>query len=783
MATPDLVFLRDMAVVMVAAAVTTVVFHRLRQPVVLGYLLAGVLVTILPFAVVRDRATIEVLGQLGIVFLLFSLGLEFNIGKLRKVGLTAIVAGVLETSFMVWLGYSLGRLFGLPHLTAIFLGAIVAISSTTIILKILTETKQKDEEWAQLIFGILLVEDVLAVLILTILGTAGATGDVSTFQVGTVLVKLAIFLGAALVLGLVVVPRVVSYVARFEIDEVLVVTVLGLAFGMALLANYIGFSTALGAFVMGALIAESRTARDVERKVLPIRDLFTAIFFVTVGMLLDPRAVLANWPLILAMSAAVIVGKVVAASFATFVTGHEPRTALRVGFGLAQIGEFSFVIATLALTLGVADPSIYPVAVAVSAITAFTSPLLLKLAPRAVEAFERRAPKPLYTYASLYGAWVRRLRELGRADPARVAATRAGIRTNLYGAALIGIVAIGVVSLQRIMAFLAPVVPVVLLQIAGLTVVGLVSLPFLYLFTRALRQFVRALAEAALPERVRASETGANVQHVLRRTFFLAGVVMLASLLLVIASPFVPPLPLLLVVALAVAASGVLLYGALVRFHRSVDRTLGEVLTGEGAADEAREERSEILSLIREQYPWDVKAKEVKVPDRCFCSNRSIRDLLLRSETGATLVGIHRGDEHMINPPPETVIRPGDVLVVLGEDSQVEAARELLLAPAIDSGGTTRETAQWREVVLASGSPWVGRSLGATHIRARTGATVIGIVREGERIQNPPASFKLASGDVLLVVGTAAQVARVAEIATGNHGGAGAGGGAPSGAG
>ncbi len=759
----DLVFLQDMALVMVVAAVTTVLFHRLHQPVVLGYLLAGFLIGS-QFNLVRDQRTIEVLGDLGIVFLLFALGIEFNFRKLRRVGATALVAGVLETSLMVWLGYSVGRAFGLDHVEAVFLGAIISISSTTLIVKVLTEFGQRDEEWSDVIFGILVVEDVLAVLILTLLSTAGGSGGFSAAAIAPVVAKLGVFVGAALVLGLVVVPRVVGYVARFPVGEVLIVTVLGLAFGMALLASYLGLSTALGAFIMGALISESRAAQQVEAKIAPIRDLFTAIFFVAVGMLIVPGDVLAHLPLILAVTAAVVVGKVVAVSFATFVTGHEPATALRVGFGLAQIGEFSFIIAALALASGVTGVPLDAVAVSVSALTAFATPFLFRSAPRAVRWFEGHAPRPLRTYASLYGAWIRRLRELSTADPSRRRAVQAGVRTGLYGASLVAITAIGAASVPRVQAVAGSLVPALgaTAGVTGWTAVGLAIVPFAFLFWRSLHVFVTALAEAALPDRLRASANGANVQLVLRRTFFLAGVVLTASLLLVLTAPFVPAGPLLAVVGVAVAGSAILLYGSLVRFHRRVDATLAEVL--DEAASGAREERGEILSLIRESYPWDVEAKEVKVPLGVACVNRSIRDLRLRSATGATVVGVRRGRRNFTNPAPETVIQAGDVLVLMGEDAQVDAARRIVLRPTA-AGVPGSEDATWREVVVSADSALVGRTLAGARLRERTGATVIGVVRAGDRIPNPGADLRLQSGDVLLVVGSPGQMERAEAIA------------------
>ncbi|HWG89973.1 MAG TPA: cation:proton antiporter, partial [Candidatus Thermoplasmatota archaeon] len=405
------VFLMDLAVVMGVAAIATVVFHRFRQPVVLGYLLAGLVVGPYtpPFAFVHDIETIEILGELGVVFLLFALGLEFNFRKLRRVGVAAILSGAAQAAIMVWLGYVVGILVGFTPLEALFLGAVISISSTVIIVKVVAAFGQQEEEWAQLVFGILIVEDVVAVILLTLISAGAAAGGFTAVALGVVLGKLLLFLAAALVLGLWIVPWLVGYVARQGVPEVLVVTVLGLAFGLAVLGGLLGFSAALGGFIMGALIAESDALHQVEELIHPIRDMFTAIFFVAIGMLVDPRLLLENWAIILVVSLVVVVGKILAGSMATFFAGYDHHTALRVGFGLAQIGEFSFVIAALVVaTYGGLSAPLFAIAVSVTAITSFTTPLLIRVAPRAVAVFDRRAPQPLLTFLSLYSGWWQR---------------------------------------------------------------------------------------------------------------------------------------------------------------------------------------------------------------------------------------------------------------------------------------------------------------------------------------------------------------------------------------
>ncbi|HEY0552538.1 MAG TPA: cation:proton antiporter, partial [Verrucomicrobiae bacterium] len=367
--------LQDLAVVMIVAGLVTVLFHQFKQPVVLGYIIAGVIIGphTPPFQLIEDKETIDTLAELGVVFLMFSLGLEFRLRKLKKVGVTALIAATLEILLMFWVGYEVGQLFGWSKMNSIFLGAMLSISSTTIIVKALGELGKSKEHFAQLIFGILIVEDILAIVMIALLSGIAMTG---TFQAQAVLVtttKLVIFLAVALVAGLLTVPRLLGYVGKFKSDEMLLVAVLGLCFGVSLLAVKLGYSVALGAFIIGAVIAESREIGRITHLMEPVRDMFSAVFFVAIGLLIQP-ALLGHYAVpILVISFAVVVGKVLTCSFGAFVAGNDRRTSLRVGMGLAQIGEFSFIIAALGLSLKVTSDFLYPVAVTVSAITTLLS--------------------------------------------------------------------------------------------------------------------------------------------------------------------------------------------------------------------------------------------------------------------------------------------------------------------------------------------------------------------------------------------------------------------------
>ena len=291
---------------------------------------------------------------------MFSLGLEFSLRKLRKVGFAALIAAALEILLMVWVGYEIGRAFGWKTMDCIFLGAMLSISSTTIIVKALGELGRSKEKFAELIFGILIVEDILAIVMIALLSGIAMTGSLAVGEVFNTTARLGIFLVVSLVLGLLAVPRLLGYVARFKSNEMLLVTVLGLCFGVSLLAVKLNYSVALGAFVIGAVIAEAREIHRIEILTEPLRDMFSAVFFVAIGLLIDPRLLAQHWLPVVVITLAVVLGKVVTCAFGAFVAGNDTRTSLRVGMGLAQIGEFSFIIASLGLTLRVTSEFLYP---------------------------------------------------------------------------------------------------------------------------------------------------------------------------------------------------------------------------------------------------------------------------------------------------------------------------------------------------------------------------------------------------------------------------------------
>ena len=672
-------FLHDLAIVMMVAALVTVVFHRLRQPVVLGYIVAGVIIGphTPPFPLIHDEESIKTLSELGIVFLMFSLGLEFSLRKLKKVGGTAFIAALLEILLMIWVGYEVGRWFGWSRMDSVFLGAILSISSTTIIVKALGELGRGKEPFANLIFGILIVEDILAIVLIALLSGIAMTGELHAGDVLNTLGRLGVFLVVALVLGLLFVPRLLGYVSKFRSNEVLLVTVLGLCFGVSLLAVKLGYSAALGAFIIGAVIAEAREIGRISLLTESLKDMFSAVFFVSIGLLIDPR-MLRDYALPIAvLTVAVVLGKVLTCSFGTFVAGHDPRTSLRVGMGLAQIGEFSFIIAALGQTLKVTSDFLYPIAVTVSAITTLLTPYLIKSTDGLMERFDRHAPRSLLQYLALYTVWLGKFRENRRASFAGKMVRKWFWQMGLNVALTAGVFIVAAYLAEKRPAWL-PKLPggeIGMNAILWLAAT-VVSLPLLIATFRKLQALGLLVAEVSVrPEA--AGERTASIRTVLAHGVPLAGTAALALLVLLLSSTLLPPLEVLLVLLLIVALVMWVWWRAFVKWYSKAQVALIE--TFERPPPARPESTTQFFRLLSH-----AQLRVVAVGKHSPVAGKLIRELEIRTRTGASVVGIERNGENIVNPGPDEELRVGDKLLLLGSSDQLARVLEAFHVPKDD---------------------------------------------------------------------------------------------------
>jgi len=665
-------FLQDLATVMLIAGGVTVLFHRLRQPVVLGYIIAGVIIGphTPPYVLVHDQGTIHVLAEIGVVFLMFSLGLEFSLRKLRQVGATAFIAALLEIATLLAVGYGIGRAFGWSLMDSLFLGALISISSTTIIIKALAELGKIKEGFAQIIFGILIVEDLLGILLIALLSGIAMTGTLAPLEVLEAAGRLAVFLVVALVLGLLLVPRLLRYVAGFHSDEMLLVTVLALCFGGSLLAVKLGYSVALGAFTIGAVIAESRDLGRIEHLTAPIRDMFAAVFFVAIGLLIDPKLLLEYAVPISIITVVVVLGKVTTCTAGTLLAGHDTRTSLLVGMGLAQIGEFSFIIASLGETLRVTSAFLYPVAVAVSAVTTLLTPYLIRSAPVAAARLDRVMPAPVAEGLDLYRGWVMRLGHALERNVARRVVWR------MLSVMLVNLLLIAAAFIAA--AFVARLLPADYDTLGwiggrrGIVWFGtlLLTLPLYVATLRKLQALGMFLAELTLGQRA-VGEGPATGQTVVRHLIVAAGVVVFALATSVVSATLLPPAKVGATMLVVVAVAAALLWRPSIRVYSRAQIALHDVLTRPVA--EHHEEPDGLRAFLREAQ-LEVVSLDAAAP----ASGRLISELALRSRTGASVVGIDRGEDTVVNPGPDEELRAGDNVLLLGSAAQRAAAHRLL---------------------------------------------------------------------------------------------------------
>ena len=672
--------LQDLAVIMIVAGLVTVVFHRLRQPVVLGYILAGLIVGphTPPFQFVHnEHETVQSLAEIGIVFLMFSLGLHFSLRKLAAVGATAVIAATLEIVLMVLVGYQIGRMFGWSGMDSLFLGAILSISSTTIIVKALADLGRVKEKFAELIFGILIVEDILAIAMIALLSGVATTKSLAIGSVVGTLLKLAIFLAVVLVVGLLTVPPLLRYAARFKSNEMLLVAALGLCFGVSLVAVKMGYSVALGAFLIGAIVAEAREAGRIETLIEPVRDMFSAVFFVAVGMMIDPKIMAQYWLPIVVITVAVVVGKVVACGVGTFLAGHTPRTSLRVGMGLAQIGEFSFIIAQLGLTLDVTSRFLYPIAVTVSALTTLLTPYLIQASDPLVNALERRGSGRLTSYLEGYGQWLRGLSDGRRGDhQVRRLLRKWAFQVALNLALLSGLFIGSAWVSTRAVRFFPNTPPWSPRAIVFLTAM-LVALPLLVATFRKVRAAAMVIAEASIPRAAGGAQTRA-LRAVIANTILTAVSTGVVLWVLLLSSTVLPPWPVLIILAVVIVIVSVVSWNRLVRVYASAQIALRETLSAEHAphvapAGAGGAPVTPLPAMLR-----DALLETIPVPEESSAAGKLIRELQLRSRTGASIVGIERNGASVVNPGPDDELLAGDRVLLLGTGPQLAAARGVL---------------------------------------------------------------------------------------------------------
>jgi CPA2 family monovalent cation:H+ antiporter-2 len=724
------VLIQDLAVILGVAAVVTFLFRLIKQPVVLGYIVAGIIVGPHTPAVfsVTDTENIKVWAELGVIFLMFTLGLEFSFRRLTRVGMSAGVTAVIQIVAMLTWGFVAAEALGWTRMDAIFLGCMISISSTTIIIKALEELGLKTKKFAELVFGILIVEDLAAILMLVALTNIATTSQIGGIELLLAGGKLAIVVGAWFLVGMFVVPRFIRSVSRHGNDEMLVVVALSLCLALVALAAFFHYSVALGAFIMGSILAESSESKRIEHLVQPLKDIFGAVFFVSVGMLLDPKAITQNLGAVALLSAVIILGKVLSVTIGAFLTGQTVRHAVQTGFSMAQIGEFSFIIASLGLTYGAISEKLYPIIVAASLVTTFTTPYLVRSATRAAETLEARLPARARNTLNNYVSWVQRL---------SVTSDR---RKALYGSATKwALNAIVVITLFTVGAD----------KLIPMADEYLVSKPA----ARGLVWFIAFVLSAPSIWAMLSSFRAVQGKTEQRRTLPRGSALLLGSLMTIglVGLLSVAYFPANQTMAVTLGICGLLF----VAFHRQVEgyyRWIEQQFQS-GFQAELRSGTSGERTLER-LAPWDAHLVELKVPARSFVVGRSLLELKLREQYGLNIVVIVRDGENIVAPKASEPLYPSDRILCFATDVEVERFKRDIEASSVEQDvAKDLEAYDIRRLRVEGKSRLRGASIRQSGIREAFDCIVVGLERGEQRLRSPGSDLELAEGDVLWIVG------------------------------
>jgi CPA2 family monovalent cation:H+ antiporter-2 len=663
--------LLELVVVLGTAAVVTVLFQALRLPVVLGYVLVGLLIgPHVPVPLVANPHLVHVLSELGVILLMFSVGLELRISTLARVGIPAALTAVFEVALVIGLGMLVASAVGLAPLEALFAGACVGISSTMLVAKAFEEHGWKGG-FTDIVFAVLVFEDLIAILLLAVLTGVASGSGLDAEQLVRLIARLGGFLAALLVGGLIVIPRVVRWVAARYRKETLLVLALSICFGASVLADHFGYSVALGAFIAGILIAESGRGDEVFHLVQPFRDVFAMVFFVSVGMTIEPTALAENWYVILLFSIVVLIGKPVGVALGVFLGGHGVQPAVRAGLSLSQIGELSFVIAGIGVTSGVASPSLLAIAVGVCCVTTLTSGILITKSQAIASAVARRLPKRIAMFESFYEAWLGRLRQR-QASPWRK--LRSPIAVLVLDAGVILAIVIGAATAAPyISEYIAAYIGLEGMPARVIIAVGsaVVATPFIIGLVRRVVVISRILALEVIP----ANEThdiGLAPRRALIITFEIGIGLAVALPLVAVTQPFVPG-------GWVVVLVGLL--GLVLVARRSLRDFDGHVRAGSQLLlellshppSQAKEELAQVETFL----PGFGGVVSIQIGASSPAVGRTLAELDLRARTGASVLAIARGGAGMATPSPTEPLAAGDTLAMAGSEDAIAQARNL----------------------------------------------------------------------------------------------------------
>lgn len=737
----ELNLVKDLALILIAAGIFTIISKALKQPLILGYIVAGFIVGphLGLFGITSDES-VEQWSEIGIIFLLFALGLEFSFKKLLKVGSSALITAGCVCVGMFVTGNIVGHALGWTHMEGIFLGGLMSMSSTTIIIKAFTDLGLKNKSYATLVFGTLVVEDLIAVVLMVLLTTIATANQFAGGEMLMGLAKLLFFLILWFLVGIYVIPSFLKWARKYLNDEILLLVAIGLCFGMVSLAVYAGFSAALGAFVMGSILSETIEGEHISKLVVNIKDLFGAIFFVSVGMMVDPAVIAAHWLPILILTIVTVIGMTIFGSLGALVSGRGLNTAVHTGFSLAQLGEFSFIIAGLGVSLGVMRGFIYPVIIAVSVITTFTTPYMIKAATPVCNFLYKKLPVKLLakldptpdsgsTSAEEQSLWASLLKSYF-------------LRVLLYSVILLAIFLGSKLYLDKLLVRLLPDTSDALRNAVSLAVTLVVMAPFLYGLAVNGHDIKHAAVQLM-------KEKDSNKWPILALVFlriFIAIAFVIATILLHYQLSYWS----LLLIVLA----GVAFFIVARRSVHQFDALESRFITNLNQKEEYERMRTPIASGVRSKMKGhDVAAESVTISPNSEYAGKKLKDIPFRQKYGINIAKVIRGSKRILIPSPEEHIYPYDEVLAIGTNEEVKRFVEEMNAEdeqmriSYETDDFVLDTFE-----LQKGCYLDGKMLKDTNMRQH-GCMVVGVERNGLSLMSPKPDFVFEAGDFVWLAG------------------------------
>lgn len=741
----------DLALILISAGIITVIFRWLKQPLILGYLVAGFLVG--PhfglFPDVTSVHTVEQWAEIGIIFLLFSLGLEFSFKKLLKVGSSALITSMTVFIGMLVVGMTVGKAMGWTTMESIFLGGMISMSSTTIIIKSFEDLGLKKKPFANIVFGTLIIEDLLAILLMVLLSTLAVSKQFSGEEMVGSLLKLIFFMVLWFTVGIFLIPIAMRKAKSFLNDETLLVLAIGLCFGMVIFANALGFSSALGAFVMGSILAETLQGEKIEKMIENIKNLFGAIFFVSVGMMVDPQIIVQYWKPVLLFTLIVTFGKPILATLGVLISGRPLKTSISAGMSLAQIGEFAFILASLGASLGVMREFIYPIMVAVSVITTFITPYFMKLSEPFSEWLEDHIPPKVMTFLNQYSASSQRVSNKSEWNKLlRVVIVRIVVYTILAIAINIGVYKLVYPLLLDNVTHLSE------LTVKWISTILTILCMFPFLYGLAInRGKVSATFEKLWYDK--RSNRGILVAIILFRVFL-----SIALCVSVFFNYFPFSYWVLFAGVIAFVLFIIISRSDIVRFEKMENLFLSNL----NEKDNLERKKRPITTSLKDKMPdYNINIDKIVVSPNAPFIGQSLMEIPFHQEFGVNIVKIIRGNKIITLPSSQERIYPSDILYAIGTEEQMTRFVDSMDYYTGEELPEDELDVVVTSILLSEKSQLANRKIAQSEVR-NYGCMIIGVERGEDSVMNPPADLTMLPDDIIWLVGDKKNLDKIIEI-------------------